>query len=121
MAKIGIMKLNLPFSSLERLKQNEDIVKSSGAGKIMKNKTATAELEIDLRGMDLETARIEVDKYLDNSYVAGLPRVTIIHGVGTLVLKNGIKAMLKSHKHVKSYRDGGYGEGGMGVTIVELK
>lgn len=121
LVQIGIMKLNLPFSSLERLKQNEDIVKSSGAGKIMKNKTATAELEIDLRGMDLETARIEVDKYLDNSYVAGLPRVTIIHGVGTLVLKNGIKAMLKSHKHVKSYRDGGYGEGGMGVTIVELK
>ncbi len=119
--QIGIMKMNLPFSSLEKLRKKEDIVNSSGVGKIMKNKTETAQLEIDLRGMDLETARIEVDKYLDNSYVAGLSRVTVIHGLGTLVLKNGIKSMLKNHKHVKSYRDGGYGEGGMGVTIVELK
>lgn len=121
MVQIGIMKLNLPFSSLEKQVQSENIVKSSGAGKIMKSKIVTAELEIDLRGMDLETARLEVDKYLDNSYVAGLPRVTIIHGVGTLVLKNGIKSMLKNHRHVRSYRDGGYGEGGMGVTMVELK
>lgn len=121
MVQIGIMKLNLPFSSLEKQVQSENIIKSSGAGKIMKSKIVTAELEIDLRGMDLETARLEVDKYLDNSYVAGLPRVTIIHGVGTLVLKNGIKSMLKNHRHVRSYRDGGYGEGGMGVTMVELK
>ena len=121
LVQIGIMKLNLPFSSLEKLGQSENIIKSSGAGKIMKSKTVSAQLEIDLRGMDLETARMEVDKYLDNSYVAGLPRVTIIHGVGTLVLKNGIKSLLKNHKHIKSFRDGGYGEGGMGVTIAELK
>ena len=64
---------------------------------------------------------LEVDRYLDDSYIAGLTHVTIIHGVGTGVLSAGLKQMFKKHKHVKSYREGIYGEGGAGVTVVYLK
>lgn len=119
--QIGIMKMNLPFAAMEKTEKKFDVIKSSGAGKIIKSKSSDAKTEIDLRGMDLESAIIEVEKYLDNSYMAGLPQVTIIHGVGTLVLKTGIQKLLKKNKHVKSFRDGAYGEGGMGVTIAELK
>ena len=101
-------------------KKDKD-TKGSKSGKIMKNKAQGATTSVDLRGMDLETALMEVDKYIDDSYLAGLEQLTIIHGVGTLVLKKGVQSYLKKHKHIKNYRDGQYGEGGMGVTIVTLK
>ena len=113
--KMTVKKENL--STQEKIKEK----KSTKAGKILTNKTKTAQTSVDLRGMDLETAILEVDKYIDNSYLAGLSEVTIIHGVGTLVLKKGIQSYLKKHKHIKSFRDGQYGEGGMGVTVAILK
>lgn len=76
---------------------------------------------VDLRGMDSIEAAYITDKYLDDAYVAGLKEVTIIHGKGTGILRSSITNMLKSHSHVKNYRIGEYGEGGTGVTIVELK
>ena len=121
LVQIGIMKMNLPYASLQRIKKEESQKKHSGAGKIMKSKSQSVKMEIDLRGMNLEEAMYEVDKYLDDAYIAGLEKVTIIHGIGTGVLKSGIKQMLKKHSHVKSARDGGYGEGGAGVTVVHLK
>ena len=87
----------------------------------MKNKAQNIRTEIDLRGKDLEEASYEVDKYLDDAYLSGLKEVSIIHGKGTGVLRKGIGQLLKSHRHVKSHRLGGFSEGGDGVTIAELK
>lgn len=121
LVQIGIMKMTLPYASLEIAVEEAIGKASTGAGRIMKRKAESIKTEIDLRGMNLEEAIYELDKYLDDAYISGLERVTIIHGVGTGVLKSGIKQMLKRHAHVKSSRDGEYGEGGMGVTVVTLK
>ena len=77
--------------------------------------------EVDVRGQTLEEALMNVEKYLDDCYLAGMTPVSIIHGKGTGVLREGISQMLKKHKRVKSYRLGRYGEGETGVTIGELK
>lgn len=120
LVQIGAIKMTLAKENLS-LEQKTKEKKSTKSGKIMTDKTKTANMSVDLRGMDLETAILEVDKYIDNSYLAGLSQVTIIHGVGTLILKKGVQAYLKKHKHIKTFRDGQYGEGGMGVTIATLK
>lgn len=120
--QVGIMKINMPFDALQKPKKIKvKEIRKTGAGKILREKASTIKSEVDVRGMDLETARVEVEKYLDNAYLSGIPRATIIHGVGTMVLKKGINDMLRSLKYIKDYRQGGYGEGGVGVTIVEFK
>lgn len=119
--QIGIMKMNLPFASLEKTKKDPKSTVTQSTRKIIKSKSNSIKSEVDLRGMRFEEAMEEIDKYLDDAYVAGLERVTIIHGVGTGVIKSGIREILKKHKHVKTYREGAYGEGGAGVTIVELR
>jgi DNA mismatch repair protein MutS2 len=121
LVQIGIMKMNLPFASLEKAKKDPKSTVTQSTRKIIKSKSNSVKAEVDLRGMRFEEAMEEIDKYLDDAYVAGLERITIIHGVGTGALKSGIKEILKKHKHVKTSREGAYGEGGAGVTIVELK
>ncbi|QXM06337.1 endonuclease MutS2 [Crassaminicella indica] len=119
--QVGIMKINVNIKNLRIDKEEKESIKKSGVGKIAKRKAQSVQTSIDLRGQTLEEAMMNTDKYLDDAYIAGLNEVTIIHGKGTGVLREGIKNMLKRHKHVKSARDGAYGEGGTGVTIVELK
>lgn len=120
LVQVGIMKINIPATNLERVKEQGD-VKNTGVGKIVKAKAQNVKRELDLRGLNLEEAILEVDKFIDDCAITGFSPVTIIHGVGTGVLSAGIKQMLKKNKHVKSLRPGQYGEGGAGVTIVELK
>lgn len=62
-----------------------------------------------------------IDKFLDDCSLAKLQTARIIHGKGTGKLRNGIHTFLKTNSHVKSFRLGSYGEGEMGVTVVELK
>ena len=76
--------------------------------------------EVHLRQLTVDEALIKLDKYLNNAFMAGLYRVRVIHGRGTGSLRQAVREELTKHPLVKSYREAGYGEGGAGVTIVEL-
>ena len=77
--------------------------------------------EINLLGMNVEDAIMEIDRFLDSGIINKLHTLYIIHGKGTGALRSGIHAYLKKHPHVATYRLGTYGEGESGVTVVELK
>ena len=77
--------------------------------------------EINVIGETVSDAVLLIDKFLDDCSLAKLSTVRIIHGKGTGKLKNGIHTFLKTNPHVKSFRMGTFGEGEMGVTVVELK
>lgn len=115
----GIMKINVKLKDLRKTK----VTKAEKVKKKREVKLNLSNIEsrVDLRGLDAEEACYKTDKYLDDAYRANLGEVTIVHGKGTGVLRNAITAMLKRHPHVKSFRLGVYGEGGDGVTVVELK
>ena len=77
--------------------------------------------EINLLGMTVSEAVQEVDAFIDRAVLAGLEEVKIIHGTGTGKLKEGIRNHLRGMKNVAEFRQGIYGEGDAGVTIVKLK
>ena len=76
--------------------------------------------EVHLRQLTVDEALLKLDKYLNNAFMAGLYQVRVIHGKGTGTLRQAVREELAKHPLVKSYRAAGYGEGGAGVTIVEL-
>ena len=119
--QIGIMKMTLPFKSLQKTRKDVSTNVTKSTRNIIRSKSGSVKNEVDLRGLNLEEAIMEVEKYLDDVYVAGLESVTVIHGIGTGVLKAGLQDILRRNRHVKSQRGGQYGEGGAGVTIVKLK
>lgn len=93
-------------------KKKQKIVKTKG-----KTVKKTGSYEINVIGMRYEEAMRTVDKFIDDALVAGYPSVRIIHGMGTGALRNGVHQLLKKHKHVKTYRNGGPQEGGLGATL----
>ncbi|EQH51360.1 endonuclease MutS2 [Clostridioides difficile] len=119
--QIGIMKMTLPFKSLQKTRKDVSTNVTKSTRNIIRSKSGSVKNEVDLRGLNLEEAIMEVEKYLDDAYVAGLESVTVIHGIGTGGLKAGLQDILRRNRHVKSQRGGQYGEGGAGVTIVKLK
>lgn len=121
MVQMGIMKMALPFKSLQKVANTSKTVVTKSTRNIIKSKSGRIKSEVDLRGMNLDEATMAVDKYLDDAYMSGIEQATIIHGVGTGVLKKGLQDVIKNNKHVKSQRPGEYGEGGIGVTIVFFK
>ena len=124
LVKIGIMKANLNVDDLMLIhdgSQKKKKPKASGYGSLYKKKAQHISITMNVQGKYLDDAVVEVDKYLDDAYVAGLSEVTVIHGRGEGILKNGLRDMMKRHKHVASFRKGNYNEGGEGVTIVSLK
>lgn len=116
-AKMMINLINLVKSNISSTKSNNLTSTSS----YKTNKTKTAVTEINVIGFNVEDAIFTIDKYLDDCYLAKLSTVRIVHGKGTGTLRKGIHQFLKTNSHVKSYRLGTFGEGEMGVTVVELK
>ena len=115
----GIMKISVKLKDLRKVP--DEPKKKEKRKREVKLNMKSVDSRIDLRGMDSEEACYRTDKYLDEAYLGNLGEVTIVHGKGTGILRKAINDMLKRHPHVKSYRLGVYGEGGDGVTIVELK
>ncbi len=121
--QMGLLKIS---AHLENISKIEDTVSKAGIskskyGELYRSKSQSVVGSISVRGMALDDASMEVDKYLDDAYMAGLSEVTIIHGRGEGILRTGLQQMFKRHKHVVSFHNGNYNEGGDGVTIVHLK
>ena len=85
------------------------------------SKSFSVSTEINLLGKTVDEALAELDKYLDDAYLAHLPSVRIVHGKGTGALRNAVQSHLRRIKYVKSFRLGEFGEGDAGVTIAEFK
>jgi len=119
--QVGIMKINSNVKNLRLMKEKKVDTKKYSSGRSFGSITSTITTEIDVRGKNLEEARHLIDKYLDEAYLSSIERVTIIHGKGTGVLRSGLKTFFKRHSHIKSHRFGEFGEGGDGVSIIELK
>ena len=121
--KIGIMKANINIKDLMFIEQEQPTKtpKTSKYGNLYKSKAQNISMSINVQGKNLDDATMDVDKYLDDAFMAGLREVTIIHGRGEGILKDGLRNLFRRHKHVASYRKGKYNEGGEGVTIVTLK
>lgn len=120
----GIMKIKTNLSDLTSGKEQVQDKKMQGktiSATFKASKQAGASMEKDVRGLTLDEAILEVDKFLDDCYLSSLHEVTIIHGKGTGVLRAGIGEFLRRHPCVDSYRAGRYGEGETGVTVVTLK
>ena len=121
--QIGSMKMSLPISALEKMNDSHSSEKTNIAtkGYTSISKSRTIKTEINVIGYNVEEAIFVIDKCLDDCSLAKLQTARIIHGKGTGKLRDGIHAFLKNNPHVKSFRLGSYGEGEMGVTVVELK
>lgn len=122
--QMGILRSQVNISDIELLDEPDITgpnINKSGSGKIKLSKTLHISTEINLIGKTVDEALAELDKYLDDAYLSHLPQVTVIHGRGTGALRNAVHSHLKKTKYVKSYREGAFGEGGQGVTIVEFK
>lgn len=121
--KIGLMKAVINVRDLASVQKQPEkkTTKGNKYGKLYKSKAMTASTTVNVVGENLEDAVMDVDKYLDDAYMAGLREVTVIHGRGEGILKEGLRLAFKKNKHVASFRKGGYNEGGDGVTVVTLK
>lgn len=128
MIQVGIMKMTANLKDLmlindgtKKKKIPQPKIGSGRYGTMYKEKAMNISVNCNVQGQNLEDACMNVEKYLDDAYMAGLKEVTIIHGRGEGILKDGIRNMLRRNKLAASYRKGGYNEGGEGVTIVKLK
>ena len=123
--QMGILRSQVSMSDLEIIEEPLTItakqMRRTSSGKMKMNKSMHISSEINLLGKTVDEAVAELDKYLDDAYLAHLSPVRIVHGKGTGALRNGIHQYLRRQKHVKSFRLGAFGEGDAGVTIVEFK
>lgn len=119
--QIGNAKMTANLKNLEKTSQNSNKKELHFSTRDFNFKTKNISSEINVIGLNVEEAIWVIDKYLDDCAISKLSPVRIVHGKGTGKLKNGIHNFLKTNKHVKSFRLGTFGEGEMGVTVVEIE
>lgn len=122
----GIIRSKVNISDLELIEDaplvsNKKVGQKSNASKIKMSKSYSVSAEINLLGKTVDEAIHELDKYLDDAYLAHLPSVRIVHGKGTGALRNAVTSHLRRIKYVESFRAGEFGEGDAGVTIAVFK
>lgn len=127
--QVGIMKTKTNISRLRLAEEDKVTVANkkkpvtSGVSKtgVTSKLQRKSSLELDIRGCAVDEGIHEVDSFIDNAVMVNAGIITIIHGKGTGLLRQGIQRHLRSHPSVKSFRSGVFGEGEDGVTVVELK
>ena len=128
----GIMRTKSNISDLTILNEDDSVSykkadkgkvnkSTSGAGRIKAGKSLSVSTELNLLGKTVDEALYELDKYLDDAYLAHIPSVRIVHGKGTGALRQAVQNKLRKTKYIDSYRQGEFGEGDAGVTIATFK
>lgn len=119
----GSMKMWVDFENLSQKEgsASKEIKKTRNVTGLESRAQRQTQAEVDIRGMASDEGILELDRYIDNALVSGFQTIRIIHGKGTGVLRKSVQEYLRSHKSVKSFRIGTFGEGENGVTIAELK
>lgn len=120
--QIGILKVKVTDRDVEKISTQAAPKKAERAVRSSRGLRSTrASSELDLRGQRYEEALTNLDRYIDSSLLAGLNTVTIIHGIGTGAIRNGVQQYLKRNRHVKSFGYAPANQGGTGATIVHLQ
>ena len=123
--QMGILNSLVPLSDLEIIEEQPTYtaknMQRTSKGRLKMSKSASVRPEINLLGKTVDEAIAELDKYLDDAYIAHLSPVRIVHGKGTGALRKGVHDYLRRQKHIKEYHLAAFGEGDAGVTIVEFK
>lgn len=117
LVEIGNINIRLGISDLE--KSSRGVIQDESS--FVSFKASKAKLTLDLRGKRYEEAKEDILKYLDDLRLSGLKQATIIHGYGTGTIRNLVQELLKKDKDVLEFRYGGEGEGGLGVTVLQMK
>ncbi len=118
LVQVGIMKVKVKRDDLQLIKKQKETIEKPIA--TIKGSNHHVSTEIDLRGERYEDALLRLEKYVDDAILAGYPKVSIIHGKGTGALRKGVQDFAKNHPNIHSHRSGSAGEGGSGVTVIEL-
>jgi len=124
--QVGRMKVGANVDDIMLIDRKPVKRPASGGGRgrqgsLFSHKAKTVSTSVDVRGKNLDDALMDVEKYIDDAFLSGMPEVTIIHGRGGGILSKGIRARLREMKNVSEYHRGAYSEGGDGVTVVKLK
>lgn len=119
--RIGIMKVTVNSKDITSLRKGER--EEAGEAKRRKKEISlrSCPVSIDVRGENLEDALMKTEKYIDDAFLSGLKKVTVIHGRGEGILRKGLQDAFGKNRHVKGFKNGDYDEGGDGVTVLEIK
>ena len=117
--KMGAMKLNIKKKEVRKIESEPEIAKRYVSTSSVSSKKVG--IDINVIGLNTEEAIREIENYMDKVILQGYDTFTIIHGLGSGILRKNIGEYLKNNRYVASYRTGGQNEGGMGATVVEMK